>query len=501
MIVKKLSESEGIVKNIDIERQEKDVVDFLVENYGEDVVSEALEFLTEKYYPGSGTDYNFNRTGGASSRGVVGLLKSLPSFAISAAVSWPMTLIAALGALSYRFQKRWEDKTSKRQLLDMRWWVDYQATPRSEKKHNKKVARDEHKGIFGKDSSDSSDKTKTAAAAAAGALGGAAAAEYLTKDDKDKIMSEMKNDNFKEYWVTLSNGEILRLRADTDEHAKLLANLVMAYTVKSVYPVLNKKIKEGCPKYTFYFTDGEKCYWSAATKEDAYREALATRRELTDVMNKTFPNTIVMDKLDNPDLDGSPEISTGELIETPKYGSFKEVSTTKPSTRKIEQVKLPKPPYDYGVMSQYRIVYGKILMNVPAISAEQAKDIFRYFLQNNNYVEKMYMDSHRDMDVYRVTMNDGDRYLIPSSDKYGAERTAEILTSYKKDAVRRCMGRSERREYDAYVEKFDNVMFGVKSVEILDKKSTAKYSNVNKVASICRVNKEDLEKEREKFNI
>jgi len=380
-------------------------------------------------------------------------------------------------------------------MLDMRWWVDYQATPRSEKKHNKDNARREHKGLFAKDDDDSSSTKKTAAAAAAGALGGAAAAEYLTKEDKEKIVAEMKNEDFKEYWITLSNGEVVRLRADNEEHARLMANLILAYTVKSVYPVLNKKIKEGCPRYTFYFDDGEKCYWSAPTKEQAYAEALATRKELANVMDKTFPNTIVLEKLDKPELEGKPDIEVGEPIETPKYNDFKSITTTKPAPRKVEKTILPNPPYDYGTLSHYRIVYGRLLMNIPAISAAQATDIFRYFLQNNNYVEKMYMDSSREMDVFKVKMKDRDTYLIPSADQYGAERTAEILSSYKRDAVKHCMGREERNEYNAYLEKFGEIVSEIKSVEKIEKTSVKKYTNVNKKAKGCRVNKEDLEKE------
>ena len=89
---------------------------------------------------------------------------------------------------------------------------------------------------------------RTGADVTAGAVGAESAdiAAKLSKDasindeDIEEIKEKALNSIFVPYWVTFSNGEIVRVRADSEENAKLMANMIIAYTVKSVYNVLNQ---------------------------------------------------------------------------------------------------------------------------------------------------------------------------------------------------------------------------------------------------------------------
>ena len=71
--------------------------------------SDKLPINEERYYmkhPG----VNFNSTSAGTDGRLKGFAKALPMMAITSAISWPLALLSAIGSLSYRWQKRWEDK-------------------------------------------------------------------------------------------------------------------------------------------------------------------------------------------------------------------------------------------------------------------------------------------------------------------------------------------------------------------------------------------------------
>jgi hypothetical protein len=114
----------GSINKKHIDEHDFMVLEYLVSEYGSDIVFESINEAT--YY---GTGGNFDRTGGSRVSGISGLLQSLPSLAITTAICWPVTLLAGLGALSYRIRKNYEDKDSWLNRLNPRFWVDYLATP------------------------------------------------------------------------------------------------------------------------------------------------------------------------------------------------------------------------------------------------------------------------------------------------------------------------------------------------------------------------------------
>ena len=203
--------------------------------------------LNEKRYYGSVSNLDFNRTGGAKQKGAKGFFRALPSLLITAAISWPVALLGTLGALRYRWEKRWEDDDAKRQRLLPAYWTDYVA--------NRHEKDDKDKKDKNKDEKDNKDNT--AVATATGATVGTVAGGLLAdKIDDEETPEERKNNAFITYWVTFSNGEIIRLRADNKNNAKDAANTIIKYTKKPCYDVLNTKIQYGLPRYKFYLDSG-----------------------------------------------------------------------------------------------------------------------------------------------------------------------------------------------------------------------------------------------------
>ena len=460
MKTNKLETSESESKRFQVPEHDIELISYLTEKYGTDSVVENINEY-DSYY---GYDHgNFSQTGGSRVRGVGGLIKSIPSFAITAAVSWPAAVLAAIGALSYRFQKKYEEKDSFLNKFNPAYWTEYIATPRRDKKENQATDGD----TFGS-------KVKKALGIGAAAAAGAYAGNKLANKNNDENAispEEMKNNDFKEYWVTLSNYEILRLRADNEENVKKLANTIITQT-KPTYELLNRKLKENpdmCVKYTFTFSDGEVCYWAGADgKRQAYDEALKSRQDLCNALNKTFSGLIVLDTLDVPVLVGNPVKKKGELIELPKPNNFIKISTTKPDVRISKEDKtLKQPVYKFDRFEQCKITWRNFSFNIPFTKQADAEDFIHMFANNDTLLEKIYKNAEREETIYGVTMPDGDQYVIPSISTYDAAGIAMQIYNTKVRILKSIYKDVYKRDYENFLEDYGAILGCTKSIRAL----------------------------------
>lgn len=487
MKVNKLETSESISKEFQFPEHDIELIKYLTEKYGDNALLSNL-YEYDSYYGYNAGDYS--QTGGSRVKGVGGLLKSLPSFLLTAAVSWPATVLAAIGALSYRFQKKYEEKDSFLNRMNPAYWTEYIATPRKDKRENK--AADKNDGNTFKD------KVKSTLGIGGAAAAGAYAGSKLGKKDDDIDVEELKNEDFKEYWVTLSNYEILRLRADNEENVKKMANTIITQT-KPTYDLLNRKLRENpstCVKYTFTFSDGEVCYWAGAEgKDQAYKEALKSRQDLCAALNKTFAGLIVLDSLEVPVLVGKPIRKKGEPIEYPQPNNFINISTTKPEVKIQENDKiLKKPVYRFERFDNCKITWRNFSFNIPYTRQSDAEDFIRAFAHSDSLLENIYKHVNREDPIYGVNMPDGDQYVLAAVSSYDAAAIATQVYSTKVRILQSIYKDIYRRDYDNFLETYGHLLANTKSVRMLKDYNKDNFKKAN--ASSVLINDKDENKDK-----
>ena len=170
------------------------LLEALVEQYGETAINESVSNITDKMLnEGYGPSvlqpkWSDNQTRGAVDvgpnkkrlRGLGGIVKTLPSVAISFLICPPLACIQLLGAVRHRMEKKWLGR-----LINSKVWLDFIATP-SEKQ------------------------------------------EELKKKMKDAFAEKTQF-----YYTTLANGEILKVPAVNTLEAK---DMVLAITRKELIP-------------------------------------------------------------------------------------------------------------------------------------------------------------------------------------------------------------------------------------------------------------------------
>ena len=470
-------------------------LEYLVSQYGSDIVFDSIN-EAHSYY---GTGGNFDRTGGSRVSGISGFLQSIPSLAITTAICWPVTLLAGLGALSYRFRENYEDKNSWLNRLNPRFWVDYLATPSKSKKSSSSYSSSSSSNKSDKKSWKDRVKAALFGAGAGGAVAGAAAlAKDSSTDDNEEIKETAMNAIFVPYWVTLSNGEVIRVKTDSEEHAKAMANMIVSYNRKPVYEALNYKIERGCSRYKFIFDDGEVCYWAAPDQKQAYKEALESRTELCNIFNKVMPGFVVLEVLDKPKIEGKVEISK-ERIPVPEQNKFINITTTQPE-KPVKEVKkeLPKPTYKYGSLSNYKVTYANFLLNIPGYKEGEAMEITRLFNSHyaNDYIRDIYDNMDKRFDLYRVVMQDGDIYVIPGKTVNEVGRTGKDLYHAKVESIKEILQDAALDEYNNFLDEYGEFVDRVKDVKIIDPAEfkdynikPGDYANIKKV-----VDKDEIKK-------
>ena len=488
MIIKPVYTTESIEER-KLDDFDEQIIESLIETYGSDELFNILNEVT--YYGSSG---RFDRTGGSRVSGVKGFLQALPSFAMTSIICWPIALIAGLGAISARIRHKYEDRDSWLNRLNPRFWVDYLGSP-SHKKEKSSSSSEKKDGWFKRNA-------KTALGVAGGALAGAAATSYL-KDKKKDSSTDSSIDSstsksidsdtdvvaftpgMKEYainkiivpyWVTLSNGEILRIRSDSEENAKTMANMIISYTTKPCYEKLNELIDKGYPRYKFYFDDGEICYWSAISQSLAYAEAVKTRKDLCNAMNNVMGASVKLEDLDMPKVDGKVEVERGKKIEIPKLNKFKSITRTQPHRPNEQKDKLPNPAYKYGSLYNYRTGFANFSLNMPGYTENDAKDITRDFNSRTAYsiIQDVYNDMNKRYDLYRVTMADGDIYVLPDQKK--AQSTAMKLHQAKIESIKNVLTESKLEEFEDFMTDYGTVINSIKNCKLIDPSEGKNYT-------------------------
>ena len=441
--------------------------------------SDKLHINEERYYmkhPG----VNFSRTSAGTDGRLKGLVKALPMMAITTAISWPLALLSAIGALSYRWQKRWEDRDAKRHIFTQAYWTEYLAN--SHKKDSKK----KNSGSFwgsDKDNNTEVDNRRTglstAAVAGTGALAGGLLADKLKK--YEQTPEERKTEDYKIFWVTFSNGEIIRVRAFDERGARELCNEIIKQTETPVYKKLNNNITLGFSRYKFYLDSGEIVYWSGKDKKSAFDEAYKTRIELCEVLNKEYPNLTKMEPMETPKRAIRTESNKSEKIPLPEYNKFV-VSETKPDFSKQE--KSTKKFYQWGSLKHFETSFGVFTkICFPAETVTEAEKIVRDFYSGiSDVTDKLVEMLNNRTKAYKITFNDKDIYHIPGKDKDSAVTLAEKIHNAKINAFEHNLYGTAKDDYNELIDEFNRTSKGttiykIKSIEDTPDSYSVKKTN------------------------
>ncbi len=460
MIVEKLYSQENTNEEIkEINESDLSAVKLLTEKYG---ATEIFDELNEKrkdrdfntqYHPTVSSQ--FDRTGGSTVRGLSGKLQSIPSFAITVLISPALAALAGVGALSHRIRQRWEDKQSWRNRLMPGFWADNLANPGNYSIPHRavsgtgKVIKGTAAALLGaslgpfawpklkekysemKENSPSWLKKLIGIGTAAG-IGAAAASTNAKKDssvnssiyyDDSLIMTpeEVKNIDFKEYYVTLSNNEVLRVKADNEQNAKLLGKEIVALSLLAGgwYERLNNEIKRGnYRRFEFFFDDGEMCYAAGKDQKEALKAAKQYRHELCELMNNSDGDLMKVDPLIIPHIYGSTHPKKGEEIPLPDKNNMS-VSLTAPEKKETKSKKIKYPAYAYGDMKDYSVKFMNCKIHFPAFDAREVDDMVKQFY--SNYAKPVLsaienVATRRTCQQFKVTMGDKDLYYIYAID-------------------------------------------------------------------------------------
>lgn len=426
----------------------------------------------ERYYM-KNSNLDFNRTAGAKDGRIKGLFKAAPVMLLSAVICWPLALLAGIGSLAYRWQKRWEDRDAKRHMLTPQYWTDYLANShksdeRDEEFRNKSV-KDKERDIWGIKTTDSSTTPKATDTSVTTNNKQSNGLPIGNLED-DLTPEERKTQAYKEYWITFSNKEIVRVRAFSEQEAKTLGNYIVKCT-KPVYDKLNNRISQMYgPKYIFYLDTGEIVQWSAKDKKTAYNEAIDTRKDLCEIFNKEYPGLTKATPMELPKKAIKAEARKGEKIELPKQNSFV-ITTTKPTFQK--NVKDDKPLYEWGTLKQFKSKFFLFTtIYFPSENERDAEKIIRdFFDENKNDIKSMMNDANIEMKAYKIRFEDNDVYHIPGKTKEAATALGKKLHDSKINIITKNMNGVNLDDWEELVLDFDNKHKGtvtlksIKSVE------------------------------------
>lgn len=466
MIIERLESKESLYNdNIELNPVDMEILRSVIEEYG---VSEAFDVLNEVHYGGE-VSGDFDRSGGAQVKGVGGFVQSLPSFAISAMISWPLTVLMGIGAISRRIQKRWEDKTSWRKRLDPRFWAEFTANPHGHSIPHEVLSKPvEYAYKSGKKlvGGVKNAALKTLGVVTGGILGVKAADEISKKiknakekqargeelTDEDMLTPEdVKNMDFRPYWVAFTNGEVIRLRADSKESAKKIGEYILnVLVIGKTYDKMNEVMQRdrSYHKFVIPFDDGEVAEVVAKSTDEAIDLAKRQRTQLVDQLNKSFPDLIPLEPLSkpNPLVDQISE-RVGEKIDVPK---IKTVYEQQPGQAKKEKKdKLPQIPYKTESLQHYRVQWTEFIFNMPALQPSQVVDIFKRMLSEGYDTFKRIEDRYNERKpLYKVSFADGDQYNIAEDTEAEAKEFALKLFEIKDKAVEFILQGGAANEYD-----------------------------------------------------
>lgn len=408
-----------------------------------------IDKLDKKYSePWHGYSSGFNNTGGADAHGLIGTLKAIPSFALTAAIFGPtVTALVGLTALSHRIRQRWEDKKSWRNMLFPGWWIERIANPHKRYSHaHRAVAFTGNAAkaagaalvgaVFGKKAveelKNGSAKKWVKKIFAIGAAGAAAEAAAANGKDGSSILNnkklrlspeEVKNIAFRDWWIKLSNGEVYKVKADSKQSVKKLVNgIIIIGTMKNgYYNKINESIKNNnYKKFTFYLSDGEVCYSGGKTEEEAASYAKKFRNDIIEALNQSDGDLMEIEAMDMPETGKGVPSPDGELIEVPEYDKMTIQETpfkvASPSSEK------PKfPVYDYNGQKDFKVKFGELQMHFPGSRLDNVKDLMTDLVNDPDW-KKAYDDYEREATntsnrQFRVRFNDGDIYRMYSNNE------------------------------------------------------------------------------------
>ena len=116
---------------------------------------------------------------------------------------------------------------------------------------------------------------------------------------------------------------------------------------------------------------------------------------------------------------------------------------------------------------------------MPGYTENDAKDITRDFNSRTAYsiIQDVYNDMNKRYNLYRVTMADGDIYVLP--DKKKAQSTAMKLHQAKIESIKNVLTESKLEEFEDFMTDYGTVINSIKSCKLIDPSEGKNYTFKN----------------------
>ena len=383
--------------------EDKKILNYLVESYDKEALLDSIDTLNEYLMDTSRDTTSSGQTRGMQDKGVKGLLRAAPSAILSTAIFWPGALIALVGALSIRAEKHWL-----RSVFNNDNWLDYLSRPYREKWEKKDSSTAENSSVSATDAS-----------------------ANMTDTERRQVEKQMVKENMKTYYAVLSNGEIFRVRALTEDDARKQVDKIIEF---NPYEEMQRKLKAGGTAYMIYLNDFEQVLWCAANADAAKREVMMSRRQLDQMYQKvgvSDPMRLTGLKVD--------DVQKLKIQEIEKPGTSYRLTERIPLSDRTAGERSQEEYYtsQKGGVWTFKMRNSNCIFTFPARSVGEANQIAQKLYIFNKQEFKIFERLRKDKRYkwYKVTLTDGDVYILAAKDQYDAKAGAYAIQQKKYNII------------------------------------------------------------------
>lgn len=380
--------------------EDKKILQYLTESYDKKSLLDSIDTINEYLLDTSRDTTSSGQTRGMQDKGVKGLLRAAPSAILSTAIFWPGALIALVGSLSIRAEKHWL-----RSIFNNDNWLDYISRPYREKWDKK-----------------NSEKTKDSSY-----VDTADSSVVMTAAERTQIEKQMVKENMKTYYAVLSNDEIFRVRALTEDEARKQIDKIIEF---NPYEEMEKRQRAGGIVYMVYLNDFEQIMWCAPNAEEAKKEVMMTRKQLDEMYQKVGISDPL--RMTGLRVDDVRELKLQEIVRPSSSYTITEkvpLSHRRVGSKSQEEYYTSQPDNIWT----FKMRNSGCIYTFPARNMGEANLIASkiYIFSKNRFKrENQYFAVHK-FKWFKVSFTDGDVYLVAAADRQNAVKAAYNLQEIK----------------------------------------------------------------------
>lgn len=503
-----------------VKESDKQYLKSLVEKYGTECVTNAL---LEYSYGGHTFDHRMRSAGQKGEyKGAKGLAVAVPSFLLCSLISPPTALILLMGAVANRVTARWyEQKNTILGALNPLSWAEYIATGNYRNNGN-----NDDNDFFGKKDDKKTNHRTPDKKDFTDVSTGEVTQDVINQNLSDKDMEEIKKIQFKYWFITFDNNEVLKVMANDKTAAEYFGKSVI------MYPLVLKRLGEQISSYEQYksamnaeykvykaiYSDGQVLYTIGKNEQEATNTAQAMIKGYAQGFDEGYKdvrriagsgaekfkvaNVIRLEEQETLEIK-----FPSKIINISEYANIPTATNTR--NRKAGYYWQWGEADEHGNIKsgglhdvRTALSQGLLVMHTPADNSNNAEkiisEIFRNF-KTSSYGKQLLDQSYEDDTWYKVSFLDGDSYVIHDKDKETAVR--KVLEFYRLK-IKVCKDKyADKGKYiNIITKRYEKVVddFGAKNVkEVKVDDLNPKEININKLKINSVMRDYDVTKDKE----